>query len=77
MASTTGEEVDFVVETSGQLIFIEVKSTDSPRLRDTTHLRSFPAEYGEKARAGLLLHTGTSAKWLTANLLAVPWWMVV
>ena len=75
--TTTGEEVDFVVETEGRLIPIEVKSTDKPRLRDATHLRSFQAEYREKARAGLLLHTGTSVEWLTANVLAVPWWVVV
>ncbi len=75
--TTTGEEVDFVVETEGRLIPIEVKSTDKPQLRDATHLRSFQAEYREKARAGLLLHTGTSVEWLMADVLAVPWWMVV
>ena len=46
-------------------------------MRDATHIRSFQAEYGEKARVGLLLHTGTSVEWLTANVLAAPWWMVV
>jgi len=75
--TTTGEEVDFVIETEGRLIPIEVKSTDKPRLRDASHLRSFQAEYGDKARTGLLLHAGTSVEWLTANVLAAPWWMVV
>jgi predicted AAA+ superfamily ATPase len=74
---TTGEEVDFVVETGGKLIPIEVKATDRPRLRDAAHLRSFQTEYGDKARAGLLLHTGTSLEWLTADILAAPWWTVV
>ena len=75
--TTTGEEVDFVVETGGKLLPIEVKSTDKPRLRDAARLRSFRAEYGEKARAGLLLHTGDSVEWLTADVLAAPWWTVV
>ena len=44
------------------------------RLADCAHLRSFRAEYGSQARAGLLLHTGTSLEWLTADVLAAPWW---
>jgi hypothetical protein len=38
---------------------------------------SFRAEYGNKARAGLLLHTGSSVKWLTPDVLAAPWWRVI
>jgi hypothetical protein len=37
-------------------------------------LRAFRAEYGKRARAGLLVHAGTSMEWLTADVLAVPWW---
>ncbi len=75
--TTAGEEIDFVIETGGKLVPLEVKSTDRPRLRDAAHLRSFQAEYGEKARAGLLLHTGTSMEWLTSTVLAAPWWSVL
>ena len=74
--TTAGEEVDFVVETGGRLLPIEVKATSRPRLRDTAHLRSFRREYGKTARAGLLLHTGTALEWLTPEVLAAPWWMV-
>ena len=75
--TATGEEVDFVVETGGRLLPIEVKATSRPRLRDAVHLRSFGAEYGGKARAGLLLHTGSALEWLAPNVLAAPWWRVV
>ena len=75
--SATGEEVDFVVETGGRLLPIEIKATSRPRLRDAVHLRSFGAEYGGKARAGLLLHTGSALEWLAPNVLAAPWWRVV
>lgn len=75
--TATGEEVDFVIETRGRLVPIEVKATSRPRLADTVHLRSFRAEYGKKARAGLLLHDGTTTEWITPNVLAVPWWKVV
>jgi predicted AAA+ superfamily ATPase len=75
--TTLGEEVDFVIETAGTLLPIEVKATAKPRLADCTHLRTFRQEYGNKARAGLLLHTGRTLEWLTPDVLAVPWWRVL
>jgi predicted AAA+ superfamily ATPase len=74
--TTIGEEVDFVVETGGRLLPIEVKATGRPTLRDAASLRTFRAEYGKKARAGLLLHPGTTLEWLTPDVLAAPWWRV-
>lgn len=72
--TTTGEEVDFVVEVEDRLLPIEVKSTARPRLSDARHLRVFLAEYGDRAPAGLLIHTGEEIAWLTGDVLAVPWW---
>jgi uncharacterized protein len=74
--TTTGEEVDFVIEAGGRLLPIEVKSTSRPHLADATTLRTFRAEYGKTARPGLLLHTGTTFEWLTPDVLAAPWWAV-
>lgn len=71
------EEVDFVIETGNRLLPIEVKATARPRVADTAHLRTFRAEYGKKARAGLLLHTGTALEWLAPDVLAAPWWRVL
>jgi hypothetical protein len=59
------------------LATIEVEATASPRLADCAHLRTFRAEYGSKARAGLLLHAGSSVEWLTADVLAALWWRVL
>lgn len=75
--TSIGEEVDFVIEAGGKLLPIEVKSTTRPRLADATHLRTFRTEYGKKARAGLLLHTGNTLEWLTPDVLAAPWWKVL
>jgi len=75
--TTIGEEVDFVIEAGGRLLPIEVKATGRPRLGDATHLRTFRAEYGRKARAGLLLHTGSTLEWLAPDVLAAPWWRVL
>jgi hypothetical protein len=72
-----GEEVDFVIEAGGKLLPIEVKATARPRLADATHLRTFRKEYGKKARAGLLLHTGSTLEWLAPDVLAAPWWRVL
>ncbi len=72
-----GEEVDFVIETGGRLLPIEIKASARPRLADAAHLRTFRAEYGKRARAGLLLHAGNTLEWLTPDVLAVPWWRVL
>ena len=75
--TATGEEVDFVIEAGGRLLPIEIKASGRPRLADVKQLRSFRTEYGKKARAGLLLHTGSTLDWLAPDVLAVPWWRVV
>lgn len=72
-----GEEVDFVIETAGGLLPIEVKASARPRLADAAHLRTFRREYGKRSRAGLLLHSGSTLEWLAADVLAAPWWRVV
>ncbi len=75
--TSLGEEVDFVVESGNRLLPIEVKASARPRLVDCAHLRTFRAEYGKTARAGLLLHTGNTIEWLAPDVLAAPWWKVL
>jgi hypothetical protein len=75
--TASGEEVDLVIENGGKLLPIEIKASGRPQLADAAALRSFRREYGEQARAGLLLHTGTSVDWLAPDVLAAPWWRVV
>jgi hypothetical protein len=59
--TASGREVDFVVEWNGRLLPVEVKTTARPRSGDADALRAFREEYGTRALAGLLLHTGDSA----------------
>jgi len=75
--TASGEEVDLVIEAGGHLLPIEIKAGSRPRLSDAAHLRSFRAEYARKARAGLLLHTGSTLEWLASDVLAAPWWSVL
>jgi len=72
--TTIGEEVDLVIEAGGRLLPIEVKASGRPRLGDVKHLRTFRAEYGGKARSGILLHTGKTLEWIAPGELAVPRW---
>ncbi|MFO1219896.1 MAG: ATP-binding protein [Burkholderiaceae bacterium] len=75
--TASGDEVDFVVEADDKLLPLEVKAAARPRLGDAMSLRRFRAEYGKKARAGLLLHTGSTLEWLAPDVLAAPWWRVL
>ncbi|MCL6646567.1 MAG: ATP-binding protein [Dehalococcoidia bacterium] len=75
--TVTGQEVDFVVEAGDRLLPIEVKASARPRLGDASALRVFRKEYGDRALAGLVLHTGDRVEWLAADVLAVPWWRVL
>ena len=75
--TTLGEEVDFIIKTGETLLPIEIKATTRPRLRAAAHLRTFRAEYGEQARAGLLLHAGDAIEWIAPDVLAAPWWRVL
>ena len=75
--TTTGKEVDFVIEANGQLFPIEVKSTTRPGFRDSVNLRLFRSQYQENCKAGLVLHTGNTLSWLAPNVLAAPWWAVM
>jgi len=75
--TSTGDEVDFVIETKRGLLPIEVKSTDRPQISDARHLVTFRNEYKTKARAALLLHSGDRIEWLAPGILAAPWWRVV
>lgn len=70
--TSSGEEVDFVVETAGRLLPIEVKSGPSIRRADLGSLRSFLAEYRAEAPHGIVLHTGRRAEQLEDRIWSVP-----
>ena len=74
--TSIGEEVDFVIESRDRLLPIEVTASARPRIADAVHLRSFKSEYGNRSRAGLLLHAGDMLDWIAPDILAAPWWRV-
>ena len=70
--TTTGHEVDFVIEHGRQLIAIEVKLSSTPRYSDCEGLRLFLQEYPE-TRCGILVHTGKTIQRLAEKIIAIPW----
>lgn len=72
--TTNGEEVDFVVESGGELVGIEVKAGQRPRAADAEDLRTFRDEYGDAVRGCLLLHGGDEIETLGERIVAAPWW---
>lgn len=75
--TSKGYEVDFVIETNDLVLPIEVKTTAQPSTRDLASIRVFLEEYGDRARAGLVLHTGVETFWIAERVLAAPWWQVI
>jgi predicted AAA+ superfamily ATPase len=73
--TTTGKEVDFIIEQGKKLLAVEVKSGKKPTFNDARNLITFMEENPQTMR-GVLLHTGRSIKWLHSKVLAVPWWWI-
>lgn len=72
--TTNGEEVDFVIESGGELVGIEVKAGQRPRAAAAEDLRTFRDEYGDAVRGCLLLHGGDEIEALGERIVAAPWW---
>jgi uncharacterized protein len=75
--TTTGEEVDLVIEWQGKLLAMEIKATLHPRLADAGHLLTFREEYKRTALPALLVHAGDDVRWLAEGVLALPWWKLI
>lgn len=71
-----GVEIDFVVETHREIIPVEVKWTDGPRLSDIRHLTSFITEYSKQAYRGYLICRCDRPLQLSSQVTALPWWML-
>ncbi len=74
--TTTDREVDFVIESGNRLLAIEVKAA-VPRYADTTGLRLFREEYGDRFAGGLLLHGGNEIRRMSEGIVAAPWWRIL
>lgn len=66
-----GPEVDWVIRKEKELIPIEVKWTDHPRIEDARHLQTFMREYPETKKAFVVCRT-PRAYALAKNITAIP-----
>jgi len=70
--TTTGLEVDCVVEHGRRLVAFEFKLSDTPRLGDAGVLVTFMREHPETS-AGVVVHSGGAIRRLSDKIVAVPW----
>ena len=70
--TTAGTEVDFVVETSGGLVPIEVKLSATPRPAMAAAIKTFQGDMGSKAMAGYVVHPGDIGLPLGPSVTALP-----
>lgn len=73
--TTTGREVDFIIEHGKKLLAFEVKLTSNPSFNDIKNLLLFLENYPQTIR-GILIHAGDTIRWLHSKVLAVPWWWI-
>lgn len=70
--TSTGVEVDIVVETEGKLVPVEVKLSATPRPEMASSIKTFREDLGEKALAGYVVHAGDVRLPLGAGVSAIP-----
>ena len=70
--TSAGTEVDIVVETGGRLVPIEVKLSATPRPAMAAAIRTFRADFGEKAAPGYVVHPGDVRLPLAPGVVALP-----
>lgn len=70
--TSTGTEVDIVVETEGMLIPIEVKLSATPQPAMAAGIVAFREAYGDKAKPGYVVHPGNVRLPLAPGVTAIP-----
>jgi hypothetical protein len=70
--TSTGTEVDIVVETGGRLVPIEVKLSATPRPAMASSIKAFREDFGDKAMPGYVVHPGDVRLPLGGGVTALP-----
>ena len=74
--TSSGQEADFVIEEAGELVPIEVKTTESVRRNDARHIRPFRERYANSPR-GLVISCDPEISMLMEDTIACPWWAII
>ena len=67
-----GAEVDFVIESAGRLLPIEVKTSKRVRVSQLRHLELFLGDYEKRVPFGIVLHDIGRPYLLTQRIVALP-----
>jgi len=70
--TSTGTEVDILVESAGKLVPIEVKLSATPRPAMASSIKAFQQDFGSDARPGYVVHPGDMRLPLGSNATALP-----
>lgn len=71
--TSTGAEVDAVIETPEEVIPVEIKWTDTPQPKDIRHLQRFLELHQDLARMGYLICRIDKPRKLSDQIIALPW----
>jgi predicted AAA+ superfamily ATPase len=71
--TSTGTEVDFVIETSAKLVPIEVKLSSTPRPAMASSIKTFQKDFDDRALPGYVIHPGESKLPLGSGVTAWPY----
>jgi len=72
--TTSGREVDFVIEAGDRLLPVELKLSRTVGRNAQRGLRAFLEIYPDRAPFGVVLYGGGEALRLARNIVAIPWW---
>jgi predicted AAA+ superfamily ATPase len=70
--TSSGTEVDIVVEAAGMLVPIEVKLSTTPRPAMASSIKTFQEDFGDRAMPGYVIHPGDVRLPLGSNVTALP-----
>ncbi len=70
--TSTGTEVDAVIEVAQRLIPIEIKLSSTPRPAMASGIKTFREDFGDRAAPGYVIHTGSIRLPLGSGVTALP-----
>jgi len=73
--TTTGKEIDFVLEWGRKLLAVEVKLSSKAKFSDIETLRLFMDEYPETS-ACILIYAGDEVRIMDEKIVAIPWFLL-
>ena len=70
--TSTGKEVDFIIESEGKLIPVEVKQTSTPRPAMAGSIKTFMSDAGNRVENGYVVNMGNMRLPLGSNVISLP-----